>query len=199
MSDIWTSKSLVPNLQCMYSIVHLFSFYREQAEGAAVIMPAAGEPATRRSQASRRGRTLSLMDHTRQSRYRPNTWANTAMMANSFSTLLSFTSWCAGRSFAYNGWVSGNNLAGTNRGFYILSAQTFFVIITIYAPMNYTAPCIMFWMRANPLQGEVGGGWALEFLSFLGPVKWHQANRLVPFGAQKTRAFQGPTPSHFPK
>ncbi len=30
----------------------------------------------------------------------------------------------------------------------------------------------MFWMRAYPLHGEVGGGWALEFLSFLGPVKW---------------------------
>jgi hypothetical protein len=29
----------------------------------------------------------------------------------------------------------------------------------------------MFWMRANPLRGEVGGGWALEFPSFLGPVK----------------------------
>jgi hypothetical protein len=35
-------------------------------------------------------------------------------------------------------------------------------IITIYAPMIYTAPCIMFWMRAYPLRGEVGGGWALH-------------------------------------
>ncbi len=35
--------------------------------------------------------------------------------------------------------------------------------------MIYTALCIMFWMRAYPLQGEVGGGWALEFESFLGP------------------------------
>ncbi len=43
--------------------------------------------------------------------------------------------------------------------------------VTIYAPMIYTAPCIIFWMRAYPLRGEVGGGWALEFLSFLGPVK----------------------------
>jgi hypothetical protein len=60
--------------------------------------------------------------------------------------------------------------------------------LTIYAPMiyNYTAQSIMFWMRAYPLQGQVGGGWALEFESFLGPVKWHRANRRVPFGAQKT-------------
>ncbi len=36
------------------------------------------------------------------------------------------------------------------------------------------------------LRGEVGGGWALEFPSFLGPVKWERANRRVPFGAQKT-------------
>jgi hypothetical protein len=45
----------------------------------------------------------------------------------------------------------------------------------------------MFWMRAYPLQGQVGGGWALEFESFLGPVKWHRAVRRVPIGAQKTR------------
>jgi hypothetical protein len=41
-------------------------------------------------------------------------------------------------------------------------------------------------MRANPLPGQVGGGgWALEIEMFLGPVKWHQAVRRVPFGAQK--------------
>jgi hypothetical protein len=50
--------------------------------------------------------------------------------------------------------------------------------------MIYTAPCIMLWMRAYPLRGEVGGGWALEFSGFLGPVKWHRADRRVPFGAQ---------------
>ncbi len=44
----------------------------------------------------------------------------------------------------------------------------------------------MFWMRAYPLLGEVGGGWALEFPSFLGPVKWERANRRVSFGAQET-------------
>jgi hypothetical protein len=47
--------------------------------------------------------------------------------------------------------------------------------------MIYTAPCIMFWMRAYPLRGEVGGGWALEFSSFLGPVKWHEADRRLSF------------------
>jgi hypothetical protein len=56
--------------------------------------------------------------------------------------------------------------------------------ITIYAPVIYKAPCIMFWMRAYTLRGEVGGGWALEFPSFLGPVKWERAYRRVPFGAQ---------------
>jgi hypothetical protein len=37
---------------------------------------------------------------------------------------------------------------------------------TTYAPMIYTALCIMFWIRAyplHPLLGQVGGGWALEF------------------------------------
>jgi hypothetical protein len=45
------------------------------------------------------------------------------------------------------------------------------LLLTIYAHMIYTAPSIMVWMHAYPLQGEVGGGWALEFESFLGPVK----------------------------
>ena len=48
--------------------------------------------------------------------------------------------------------------------------------------MIYTAPCIMFWMRAYPLRGEVGGGWTLELPSFLSPVKWERADRRVPFG-----------------
>jgi hypothetical protein len=30
-------------------------------------------------------------------------------------------------------------------------------VITIYAPMIYTAPCTMFWMSAYPLRGQVGG------------------------------------------
>jgi hypothetical protein len=49
--------------------------------------------------------------------------------------------------------------------------------LAIYAPMIYTTLCIMFWMRAYPLQGQVGGDWALEVKSFLGPVKWHRADR----------------------
>jgi hypothetical protein len=47
-------------------------------------------------------------------------------------------------------------------------------ILTIYAPMIYTAPCVMFLMRADTLRGQKGGGWALEMKSFLGPVKWHR-------------------------
>ncbi len=61
------------------------------------------------------------------------------------------------------------------------------LVLTIYAPMIYTEPYIMFWMRAYPLRGQVGRGWALEIESFLGPVKWHLADRRVPFGAQKTQ------------
>ncbi len=66
------------------------------------------------------------------------------------------------------------------------------------AALSYTATCVMFMMRADPLGGQVGGGWALEIKSFLGPVKWHWADRRVPFRAQKTRNFQGPTPPTCP-
>jgi hypothetical protein len=33
----------------------------------------------------------------------------------------------------------------------------------------------MFLMRADPLRGQVGCGWALEIENLLGPVKWHRA------------------------
>jgi hypothetical protein len=38
--------------------------------------------------------------------------------------------------------------------------------IAFYAPKLYTAPCVMFLMRADPLRRQVGGGWALEIESF---------------------------------
>jgi hypothetical protein len=40
-----------------------------------------------------------------------------------------------------------------------------------FSPMIYTAPCVMFLMRADALLGQVGAGWALEIERFLGPVK----------------------------
>ncbi len=38
----------------------------------------------------------------------------------------------------------------------------------------------MFWMRAYLLLEQVGGGWALEILSLLGP-KWYLPIGLMPF------------------
>ncbi len=64
-------------------------------------------------------------------------------------------------------------------------------LLDIYAPMIYTAYCVMFLMRADLLRGQVGVGWALEIKAFLGPVKWHRADRRVPFGAQKTLDLTG--------
>ncbi len=60
-------------------------------------------------------------------------------------------------------------------------------ILASYALMIFRAPYVMFWMHADPLRGQVGGGWALEIETFLGPVKCHRAVRRVPFGAQKSR------------
>ncbi len=69
---------------------------------------------------------------------------------------------------------------------------------TTYAPMIYTDLCIMFWMRAYPFLGQVGGGWALEFSSYLGP-KLHLPIDSMPFPrGPKTLELLGPTPSHLP-
>jgi hypothetical protein len=61
--------------------------------------------------------------------------------------------------------------------------------------MIYTAPYVMLLMQANPLRGHVGGGWALEIETF-----WSLLNDIEPLGecnlAEKSRDFQGPTPSH---
>ncbi len=47
------------------------------------------------------------------------------------------------------------------------------MVIAIYAPMIYTAPCIVSWMCVYLIRGQVGGGWAMDIESFLDPVKWH--------------------------
>ncbi len=48
----------------------------------------------------------------------------------------------------------------------------------------------------HPVLGQVGGGWALEISTFLGP-KWHSPICSMPFHrAQKSLDFQGPTSSH---
>ncbi len=44
-------------------------------------------------------------------------------------------------------------------------------VIAIYAPMIYAAQCIMFWMRAYPLRGQVGGGLGPGNQEFFGPCE----------------------------
>jgi hypothetical protein len=51
--------------------------------------------------------------------------------------------------------------------------------------MIYTGPYVMLLMRAKPLRGQAGGGWALEIEIILSAVKWHRAVRRVPFGGPK--------------
>jgi hypothetical protein len=69
---------------------------------------------------------------------------------------------------------------------------------TTYEPMVYTALWIMFWMPAFPLLGQVGGGWALEFLSFWAPNGTRLSARCHFTSPKKTFEFQRPTPSHLP-
>jgi len=44
-------------------------------------------------------------------------------------------------------------------------------ILTIYAHIIYTVQYVMVLMGAKALRGQVGGGWTLEIMKFLGP-KW---------------------------
>ena len=54
--------------------------------------------------------------------------------------------------------------------------------------MIYTAPCVMFFMRARTLRGG-----ALEIETFLGPER-ARADRRVPFGAQKVQISRAQPP-----
>jgi hypothetical protein len=72
------------------------------------------------------------------------------------------------------------------------------VLKTTYVPLIDTALYVMLLMRANPLHGQVGGGWATGISTFLGP-KWHMPNGSLPFHKAKTSLyFQGASPSHLP-
>ncbi len=71
-------------------------------------------------------------------------------------------------------------------------------VLAINAPMIYTALCVLFFMRADPLWGQVGGGWALEIESFLGPVKWHRDDRQYHLGPKKVEISRTHSPQSFP-
>jgi hypothetical protein len=72
--------------------------------------------------------------------------------------------------------IWNSDLSSSSTSNYLTLGLIRFCIIAIYGPMIFTAPYVMLLMMANPLRGQVGGGWALEIeTSFLDPVKWHQA------------------------
>jgi hypothetical protein len=59
-----------------------------------------------------------------------------------------------------------------------------------YEPLIDTALYVMLLMQANPLLGQVGGGWALEISTFSGP-KWNSHDGSMPFHrVQKSFDFQ---------
>ncbi len=68
---------------------------------------------------------------------------------------------------------------------------------TTYAPIIYTATWIMFWMRAFPLLGQVGGAGP-------GNLEFFESKLALPYRlgtisqGQKTPDFQGPNPSTCP-
>ncbi len=56
----------------------------------------------------------------------------------------------------------------------ILYRYSFLWTYDLYGPVH------MLLMGANLLRGQLGGGWALEIETFLGPVQWHRTVRAQP-------------------
>ncbi len=69
-------------------------------------------------------------------------------------------------------------------GFARIKIITSRAILAIDGPVIYTALNVTLFMRANPLQGQMGVGWALEIKTFL--ALWNGIEPpKVPFGAQE--------------
>ncbi len=66
--------------------------------------------------------------------------------------------------------------------------------LAIYGPMIYTAPYVMLLMRANPLWGQVLGGWALEIETFLGPVEMASCRKASAIWGPKKLGFSRAQP-----
>ncbi len=71
-------------------------------------------------------------------------------------------------------------------------------LVNSYAPMIYTVPCVMFLMRTESSMRAMGGGWALEIETILGPVKLRRAEGECQLGPKKveisrTRRFDKPS------
>ncbi len=58
--------------------------------------------------------------------------------------------------------------------------------VSIYASINYTAPCVMSLMRTDTLRGQVGGGWALEWKVF-GPCELASSRKASAIWGGETR------------
>ncbi len=70
---------------------------------------------------------------------------------------------------------------------------------TTYGPLVDTALYLLLLMRANLLQGQGGGGWSLEILTFLGP-KWQSPNGSMSFHrAQKVSISRAQSPPTCPR
>ena len=69
------------------------------------------------------------------------------------------------------------------------SLPSVYCLITIYAPVNFTAPCVMFFMRASALRGGLGPG--IE--TFLGTLKSHEPSGECDLGPKKVE-IPGPNP-----
>jgi hypothetical protein len=64
--------------------------------------------------------------------------------------------------------------------------------------MIYKAQYIKLLMRENPLRGHVGGGWALDSETFLGPVKSIKPSSECHLGPKKVGISRVQLPTTFP-
>ncbi len=73
------------------------------------------------------------------------------------------------------------------------------VSLAIYGPMIYTGPYVMLLMQTSPLQGQVGGGWALEIETFFGPCEMASSREAIAiWGPKKSSQGIARPQSQFP-
>ncbi len=77
--------------------------------------------------------------------------------------------------------VSGHNLESSQTWCFCIQCFNYLCTYVLYGPVRdaFDAGSIHY-------EGKWEGGWPWKARFFLGPVKWHRADRRGPFGAQKT-------------
>ncbi len=120
----------------------------------------------------------SVLGKTKCNLIRSKSWAKTSTCFFSFHSFLRFFLYlrCWGRTVC-KAHANALHLRTFVMFMRILIREYDQYWLAIYGPMIFMAPYVMILMQADPIRGQVGGGWALKSILF-----WALWNGIKPLG-----------------